>query len=110
MLTCRTSITNSSSFSKTSKSDARTRLDEWRGRIVPGDCVAGLRALPDECADLIIADPPYNLAKNFGAWNEKDRKKEWLPWCREWLTHCERVLKPGGSIFVYGIHHHLCWI
>jgi len=85
-------------------------LNEWRGRIVQGDCVAGLRALPAECANLIIADPPYNLEKDFGAWNEKKRKQEWLPWSREWLGECQRVLKPAGSIFVYGIHHHLCWI
>lgn len=110
MLTCQTSIISSYSSCRTSKSDAPARLEEWRGRIVPGDCVAGLRSLPAQCADLIVADPPYNLEKDFGIWNEKERKKEWLPWCREWLTQCERVLKPGGSIFVYGIHHHQCWI
>ncbi len=93
-----------------SKSDPRAHLNEWRGQVVLHDCVAGLRALPSACADLIVADPPYNLEKNFGAWNEKERKHEWLPWCREWLGECNRLLKPGGSIFVYGIHHHLCWI
>jgi site-specific DNA-methyltransferase (adenine-specific) len=110
MLTYRTSITNSFSSCKTSGNDAGFRLDEWRGRIVAGDCVVGLRSLPASCANLIVADPPYNLEKDFGNWKEKERKKEWLPWCREWLTECERTLKPGGSIFVYGIHHHLCWI
>lgn len=79
-------------------------------RIVTQDCVQGLRELPDSCADLIVADPPYNLNKDFGAWNENKKHDEWLPWCKTWLQECERILKPGGSIFVYGIHRHLCWL
>lgn len=79
-------------------------------KIIVGDCIKGMKKLPDACVDLIIADPPYNLNKNFGQWDETKNKEKWLPWCKEWLSECERVLKPGGSIFVYGIHHHLCWI
>jgi len=78
--------------------------------IIVGDCIEGMRRLPDSVADLIIADPPYNLNKDFGAWKETERKEQWLPWSKEWLAQCERILKPGASIFVYGIHHHLCWI
>lgn len=79
-------------------------------KITLGDSIELLKQLPDECADLIVADPPYNLDKDFGHWKEKERKEQWLPWCKIWLGECERILKPGGSIFVYGIHHHLCWI
>lgn len=78
--------------------------------IVNGDCVAGLAEIPDASVHLIVADPPYNLDKDFGTWKEKDRKTMWLPWCKSWLDECSRVLAPGGSIFVYGIHHHLCWL
>jgi len=75
-----------------------------------GDCIAGISGLPAASVQLIIADPPYNLDKDFGSWKEKDRRNEWLPWSKEWLLACREVLAPGGSIFVYGIHHHLCWI
>ncbi|HAC59004.1 MAG TPA: hypothetical protein DCF73_11705 [Rhodobiaceae bacterium] len=78
--------------------------------IKHGDCVMGMQELPEACADLVICDPPYNLNKDFGEWKEKDRKAEWLPWCKSWLAECDRILRPGGNIFVYGIHHHLCWI
>ena len=74
------------------------------------DCIVGMANLPDECADLVIADPPYNLNKDFGDWNEKERKEEWLPWSKKWIDQVKRILKPTGSVFVYGIHHHLCWI
>jgi len=83
---------------------------EWMDRIVLIDCIEGLRHLPDASTELIVADPPYNLEKDFGPWKEKKHKKEWLPWCKNWLAECKRVLKPNGSIFVYGIHHHLCWL
>ena len=79
-------------------------------RIFKGDCLEGLARLPDACTQLIIADPPYNLDKDFGNWKEKDHRDRWLPWCKQWLAECERLLSPGGNIFVYGIHHHICWI
>lgn len=74
------------------------------------DCIAGIRCIPDSTVDLVIADPPYNLNKDFGEWKEREKKAEWLDWCKLWIDECVRVLKPTGSIFIYGIHHHLCWI
>jgi site-specific DNA-methyltransferase (adenine-specific) len=85
-------------------------LNEWLDRIILIDCQDGLGQLPSACVDLIIADPPYNLNKDFGVWKELEQKHRWLDWCKAWLCQCERVLKPGGSIFIYGIHHHLCWL
>lgn len=78
--------------------------------VVEIDCIVGLAQLPRESTQLIIADPPYNLGKDFGKWKEQKEEHRWLPWSKEWLTECKRILAPGGSIFVYGIHRHLCWI
>ncbi|MFL5328698.1 MAG: DNA-methyltransferase [Gemmataceae bacterium] len=78
--------------------------------IQVGDCVKLMRMLPDGCASLIIADPPYNLGKSFGNWKESKDISEWLPWCKTWLTQCVRLMDDGGNIFVYGIHHYLCYI
>lgn len=78
--------------------------------IVNLDCIEGMKKIPDNSVDLIVADPPYNLNKNFGKWDENKKKDIWLPWSKEWLDQCNRILKDGGSIFVYGIHHHLCWL
>ena len=35
-------------------------------KIFNGDILETLALMPDEIADLIIIDPPYNLSKNFG--------------------------------------------
>jgi len=74
------------------------------------DCITGMKELPDKSFQLIIADPPYNLNKNFGVWDENKNKDIWLPWSKEWLNEASRVLADNGNIFVYGIHHHLCWL
>jgi site-specific DNA-methyltransferase (adenine-specific) len=79
-------------------------------KIINQDCIEGMKEIPDSTVDLIVADPPYNLNKNFGKWDENKKKDIWLPWSKEWLDQCKRVLKDDGSIFVYGIHHHLCWL
>lgn len=78
--------------------------------ILVRDCIEGMRDLPEGSVDLIVADPPYNLGKDFGVWKETERERDWLEWTKAWLNEAERVLKPGGAIFVYGIHRHLCWV
>lgn len=79
--------------------------------IIHGDCIEAMNSLPDNSIDLIIADPPYNLKKNFG---EKSQiwcdTQKWLEWSKEWINVATKKLKPTGSIFIYGIHHYLCYI
>lgn len=84
--------------------------EELLDKIIVEDCIIGIRKLPADSIDLIISDPPYNLNKDFGIWKETEKKHIWLEWSQQWVDECKRVLKPGGSIFIYGIHNHLCWI
>ena len=79
-------------------------------RIEVGDCIDGMNRLEAGRFNLIIADPPYNLNKDFGPWKEDERRAEWRQWSRDWLAAALRVLSDQGNIFVYGIHHHQCWI
>jgi site-specific DNA-methyltransferase (adenine-specific) len=79
-------------------------------QIVCLDCIQGMRNLPQQSYNLIIADPPYNLNKDFGPWKEADRKSQWKQWTRDWLRETYRLISDTGNIFVYGIHHHQCWV
>ena len=81
-----------------------------RNTLKVGDCIELMRNLGDGCAQLIVADPPYNLGKMFGRWKEYRDVSQWLPWSKKWLKECTRILAPGGSLFVYGIHHYQCYI
>ena len=74
------------------------------------DCIEGMQKITAESVDLVIADPPYNLSKDFGVWKEAEKRDEWLPLSKLWIDQAVRILRPGGSIFVYGIHNHMCWI
>ncbi len=79
-------------------------------QIIVGDCIEGMRKLDDESFNLIIADPPYNLNKDFGVWKESEKREIWADWTKDWLTEARRLLSTRGNIFVYGIHHHQCWV
>ena len=77
---------------------------------IHGDCIQGMKSLNEGSFNLIVADPPYNLNKDFGPWKERERKEEWRDWTRMWLEESKRLLSDKGNIFVYGIHHHMCWV
>ena len=66
-----------------------------------GNAAELLKTLETESIDLIVADPPYNLGKDYG--NNHDLKgfEEYILFTREWLSEAKRVLKPDGSIYVF---------
>lgn len=80
-------------------------------KIYQGDCIQGMQKIENETVDLIIADPPYNLNKDFGKNGTRwDDVEKWLEWSKQWLSISIEKLKPTGSIFIYGIHHYLCYL
>lgn len=95
--------------------------------IIDGECVEEMKKMPDSFVDLIIADPPYNLSKG-GAWkwdNSVELKgmggnwnkvmQEWddysfeayMAFTKEWLTETKRILKPTGSMWIFGTYHNI---
>lgn len=76
-------------------------LGNNRHKIIFGDAIEALKSLPDNSVDLIFADPPYNIGKNFNGKIEKwDTEDSYLEWCYEWLDLCVKKLKPNGSFYV----------
>lgn len=74
------------------------------GQLYEGDCLDLMAQLPDEEFDLIFADPPFNLKKMYPSGMDDDLKEQrYIEWCEEWLEECIRLLKPGGSIFVWNL-------
>lgn len=69
--------------------------------IINKDAIISLRELRSESVDLIVADPPYNLGKDYG--NDSDRKEfdEYLAFSKEWLSEAHRALKKTGTIYVF---------
>jgi site-specific DNA-methyltransferase (adenine-specific) len=81
-----------------------------RQEIVCADVLDLLKTLPNNCAQCVIADPPYNIGKDFGNDSDKQRMSDYLGWCKKWLGECLRILKPNGTMFVYGFSEILAHI
>jgi site-specific DNA-methyltransferase (adenine-specific) len=74
------------------------------GALLHGDCLKLLPCIQDAAVDTVFADPPFNLGKMYGRNTDDQRPDEdYLNWSYRWLAECVRILKPGGSLFVYNL-------
>ncbi len=106
---------------RTGRSSERPLRATARNQILSGDCVSLMRELAAESADLVFADPPYNLQlanqltrpdqsvvdavdddwdkfADFGAYDS---------FTRDWLAQARRLMKPTATIFVIGSYHNI---
>ena len=81
-----------------------------RQDVMLGDTITILPTLASDSAQIIIADPPYNIGKDFGNDSDKQPMDEYLIWCEKWIKECLRVLKPNGTMFIYGFSEILALI
>lgn len=74
------------------------------GILYQGDCLQLLSSLPSESVDVVFADPPFNLGKEYGE-GVSDRldADKYLIWSQQWLSESIRILKNGGSLFVFNL-------
>jgi len=101
---------------------ARRRFfpDDFINKLICGDCLSVMKEMPDECLDLIITSPPYNLKNSTGNGMKDGRGGKWknaalingysnyndnmphdkyVEWQRKCLTEMFRLIKPDGAIF-----------
>jgi DNA modification methylase len=71
--------------------------------IHQGDAVKILKQYPDESVDLVFADPPYNLDKNYNVYADEQAEEQYIQWCNSWLTEYIRILKPTGSLYLLNL-------
>ena len=75
-----------------------------KGVLFEDDCLRILPQVRDETVDLVFADPPFNLGKNYGSRvNDRLSAGEYISWCTKWIEECTRILKPGGAFFLYNV-------
>ena len=106
---------------KKARAVAVAKADLPLGQILAGDCVDAMRSLPDNCVDLIFADPPYNLQLGgdlnrpdgshvdavTDEWDRFDSFATYDRFTRDWLVEARRVLKPDGALWVIGSYHNI---
>lgn len=82
-------------------SGAADSLTDLEDHTILGDTLAVMPLLPAGCADLIIADPPYNLSKHFNdATFRRTDDGSYETYTRRWMSEAKRLLRPGGSVYV----------
>jgi DNA modification methylase len=69
--------------------------------IILGEAIEELKKIKSSTVDLIVADPPYNLNKDYGNKSDSKTFDEYIKFTIEWTTEASRVLKPSGSIYVF---------
>jgi modification methylase len=89
--------------------------------LLEGDCREVLAGLPEGCADLVFADPPYNLQLSSelwrpnmtrvdavdDAWDQFPSLEAYDAFSRAWLAACRRVLSDRGTLWVIGTYHNI---
>ncbi len=70
-------------------------------KTIFGDSFETLSKLPPAFADLIIADPPYNLQKTYSSTKFKEQNsKEYIQYTKDWLEPALTLLKDNGSMYI----------
>ena len=89
--------------------------------IIHGNCVEVMQGLPDNCVDLIFADPPYNLQLGGDLhrpdnsrvdavdndWDQIGDHDDYDLFSCGWLDEARRILKDDGAIWVIGSYHNV---
>jgi len=65
-----------------------------------GDCVEGMKQLPDHSIDIVVTSPPYNLGIAYGHYSDRQERDGYLDWCQQWAGELRRVLRTAGSLFL----------
>lgn len=73
-------------------------------RLYNSDVLKVLSDIPDKTVDLVFADPPFNLDKEY---EKKLSPEEYYLWCYKWISEGWRVLKDNGSFFLMTAQHHV---
>jgi modification methylase len=90
-------------------------------RVIVGDSVAEMAKMPAASADLVFADPPYNLQLQGDLkrpddsrvdavdddWDKFASFSAYDDFTRAWLAACRRVMKPHATLWVIGSYHNI---
>lgn len=78
---------------------------------VLGNCLSIMQKIKEKSIDLIFADAPYNIGKDFG--NNSDRwesVESYISWCKEWIDECLRILSDTGTMYLMTATQHMPYL
>ncbi len=69
-------------------------------QIVAGDCIELMKAGEVPQADLIFADPPFNIGYKYDVYEDRKAYDDYYAWTEQWMAACKDTLSPTGSFWV----------
>lgn len=91
--------------------DSVEHIGNEQSLVICGDSLEILKRINDKSINLIFADPPYNIGKDFG--NNKDKwenTNEYIEWCKNWIDECFRILKDDGTMYFMTATQHMPYL
>jgi site-specific DNA-methyltransferase (adenine-specific) len=82
------------------------------------DCIEGMKKMPSNCVDLVIADPPfgigfsgreeiYNRSKDFVIESYNEINTNYSDFTEKWMGSIQRIMKPEATAYVFSGWNHL---
>ncbi len=75
-------------------------MDDFLNRIQLGDCISDMNAMPQGSADLVFADPPFNIGYDYDVYEDSKEHQQYIDWSAQWIAAVYRVLKPDGTFWL----------
>lgn len=82
-----------------------------RSMAILGDCFQVMKQMRSKSVNLIFADSPYNIGKDFGNNQDKwDSVESYVEWCKNWIDECMRILKDDGTMYFMTATQHMPYL
>lgn len=97
-------------FAPTALNSFTTRSNDTALAIL-GDSLTALKQMKSNSVNLIFADAPYNIGKDFGNNKDKwDSISSYISWCKNWIDECMRVLSDTGTMYFMTATQHMPYL
>ncbi len=75
-------------------------MEKYKNKVLLGDCVTLLGKVKEPFANLIFADPPFNIGYEYDKHNDNLPKEKYVDWTKEWMQACYSILCDSGSFYI----------
>lgn len=76
-------------------------MEKDNSLAILGDSLTIMKSMKSNSVDLIFADEPYNIGKDFGNnYDSWDSTEDYINWNKEWISEAMRILKDSGTIYI----------
>jgi len=76
-------------------------IEKKNNVVILGDSLKIMDSMSPNSVDLIFADEPYNLGKDFGNNHDVwDSTSDYIHWNKTWISKAMRILKDTGTIYI----------